>query len=128
MEGRRDERERLRAERQAADSQDAASALARTRRAQYLSLAAFAGVTVIGQPGGNNTSAPSTPRNVKGVAQVNAQLAGLTQSGQTLGDSSAPVTVTEFGDPQCPVCKAFSEQIAPDLISSEVKTGKVKYT
>jgi len=134
MEGRRDERERLRAERQAADSQDAASALARKRRVQYLSLAAFAGVAVIvaliviSQSGGNSNSTPSTPANVKGVAQVNAQLAGLTQSGQTLGDSSAPVTVTEFGDPQCPVCKAFSEQIAPDLISSEVKTGKVKYT
>ena len=35
--------------------------------------------------------------------------------------------MTEYGDPQCSVCKLFSEQVAPDLISSEVKTGNVKY-
>src|SRR3954454_22284603 len=134
MEGRQDERERLRAERQAAESQDASAQLARKRRVQYLSIAAFAAVAVIvaliviSQSGGdNNDNTPTTVSNVKGVAQVNSELAGLSQSGQTLGDASAPVTVTEFGDPQCPVCKAFSEQIAPELISSEVKTGKVKY-
>jgi protein-disulfide isomerase len=134
MEGRDQQRERLRAERQAAESQDAA-VLARKRRVQYLTLAAFGAVAVvvalivISQSGGSgNKSTPTTPSNVQGVAQVDTQLHGLSQSGQTLGDSSAPVTVTEFGDPQCPVCKAFSEQVAPDLISSEVKTGKVKYT
>ena len=105
------------------------------RRVQYLTLAAFGAVAVIvaliviSQSGGgdDNGTTPTTGAGVKGVAQVNAQLQGLSQSGQTLGEASAPVTVTEFGDPQCPVCKAFSEQIAPDLISSEVKTGNVKY-
>jgi protein-disulfide isomerase len=133
MEGRQDERERLRAERQAAESQDAAQ-LARKRRIQYLSLAAFGAVAVIvaliiiSQSGGSsNNSTPANTGDVKGVAEVNSELQGLPQSGQTLGDSSAPVTVTEFGDPQCPVCKAFSQQIAPELISSEVKPGKVKY-
>src|SRR6266540_4235434 len=95
------------------------------RRIQYLSLAGFAAVAVIvaliviSQSGGsddNNT--PTTSANVKSVAEVNSQLQGISQSGQTLGDSGAPVTVTEFGDPQCPVCKAFSQQVAPDLISS----------
>jgi Protein-disulfide isomerase len=134
MEGRDQKRERLRAERQAAESQDAAQ-LARKRRVQYLSLAAFAAVAVvvalivISQSGGSNdNNTPTAPANVKGVAEVNSELQGLSQSGQVLGDSGAPVTLTEFGDPQCPVCKAFSEQVAPDLISSEVKTGKVKYT
>jgi protein-disulfide isomerase len=134
MEGRDQERERLRAERQAAESQDAA-AQARKRRVQYLSLAAFGAVAVIvaliviSQSGGSDdtTTTPTTVAGVKGVAEVNTELQGLSQSGQTLGDSNAPVTVTEFGDPQCPVCKAFSQQVAPELISSEVKTGNVKY-
>jgi protein-disulfide isomerase len=134
MEGRDQERERLRAERQAAESQDAAQ-LARKRRVQYLSIAGFAAVAVIvaliviSQSGGSDDNkTPTTSANVAGVAEVNSELQGLSQSGQTLGDSSAPVTVTEFGDPQCPVCKEFSQQVAPQLISSEVKTGKVKYT
>jgi protein-disulfide isomerase len=134
MEGRESERERLRAERQAAESQDAAGQLAKKRRTQYLILAGFAAVAVIvaliviSQSGGNdNSSTPTTAAGVKGAVRVNSELLGIDQNGQTLGDSSAPVTVTEFGDPQCPVCKAFSQQIAPDLISSEVKTGNVKY-
>jgi protein-disulfide isomerase len=133
MEGRHDERERLRAERQAAESQDAATELTRKRRVQYLSLAAFAAVAVIvaliviSQSGGDDSGGGGTPGNITSVAQVNSELDGIDQSGQTLGDSNAPVTITEFGDPQCPVCKAFSEQVAPQLISSEVKTGKAKY-
>jgi protein-disulfide isomerase len=49
------------------------------------------------------------------------------QSGTVLGSSSAPVTVIEYGDPQCSSCKFFSEKVAPQLISSDVKTGKAKY-
>ncbi len=133
MEGRHEERERLRAERQAAESQDTSAALARKRRIQYLSLAAFGAVAVIvaliviSQSGGDNTDTPTNVGNVKGVAQVNSELHGLSQSGQTLGDTGAPVTLTEFGDPQCPVCKEFSEQIAPQVISSEVRSGNVKF-
>lgn len=133
MEGRQDERDRLRADRQAAESRDAAAELARRRRVQYLSLAAFAAVAVIvaliviSQSGGDDNGGGGSPGNVTGVAEVNSELDGIDQSGQTLGDSNAPVTITEFGDPQCPVCRAFSEQVAPQLISSEVKTGNAKY-
>jgi protein-disulfide isomerase len=131
MEGRHDERERLRAERQAVESQDAAQ-LARKRRIQYLSLAAFAAVAVIvaliviSQSGGGDDNS-SPPANVAGAQQVDAQLKGLPQSGSTLGESSAPVTVVEYGDPQCSSCKAFSESVAPQLISGEVQGGSVKY-
>jgi protein-disulfide isomerase len=109
--------------------------LQQKRRVQYLTLAAFGAVALIvaliliSQSGGDDDNkTPTTAAGVNGVAEVNSELRGLSQSGQTLGDPSAPVTVTEFGDPQCPVCKAFAEQVAPELISSEVKTGKVKYT
>ena len=132
MEGKQRERDRLRAERQAAESHEAAS-VARKRRIQYLIIGAFAAVAVIvaliviSQSGGDDNGGGGSPSNVQGVTQVNAELQGIPQSGQVLGDANAPVTVVEFGDPQCPVCAAFSEQVAPELISSEVKGGNVKY-
>jgi protein-disulfide isomerase len=123
----------MRAERQAVESQQA-DALTRKRRLQYLIIAGFAaiavvvGLIVISQSGGDdNDGGGGSPTNVRGMAQVDAELSGIPQQGQLLGDANAPVTVTEFGDPQCPVCAAFSEQIAPELISSEVKSGTVKY-
>lgn len=132
MEGKHDERERLRAERQAAESQDSAAALARKRRVQYLSLAAFAAVAVIvaliviSQSGGGGTSS-SPPANVTGVSRVDAELNGLKQSGTVLGDSGAPVSVIEYGDPQCSACKFFSENVVSALISSDVRNGSAKY-
>ncbi len=135
MEGRHEERERLRSERRAAESQDASAARAQKRRQQYLVIAGFAAVAVIvaliviSQSGGDNNTntTPTTVAGVKGVSRVNSELQGLDQSGQTLGDANAPVTLTEFGDPQCPICAEFAQQIAPDVISSEVRSGDAKY-
>jgi protein-disulfide isomerase len=132
MAPRREERERLRAEREAVESRQA-GALARKRRLQYLIIGGFAAVAVvvalivISQSGGNDDGGGGTPSNVQGAQQVSAELSGISQSGAVLGDGSAPVTVVEYGDPQCTGCKFFSEQVAPDLIAAEVKPGNVKY-
>jgi protein-disulfide isomerase len=131
MEGRHEERERLRAERQDTESSDTAATLARKRRVQYLTIAAFAAVAVIvaliviSQSGGDDSSSP--PSSVAGAAQVEAELNGLHQAGSVLGSPDAPVTVIEYGDPQCSSCKFFSENVAPDLISGDVRGGSVKY-
>ena len=132
MEGKRRQRERLRAEREAAESQDA-SAIARKRRLQYLIIGGFAAVAVIvaliviSQSGGDGNGGGGSPSNLQGTQQVNSELSGVSQAGAVMGDNAAAVTVVEFGDPQCSACKFFSEQVAPDLISSEVKPGNVKY-
>ncbi len=36
------------------------------------------------------------------------------------------MTLYEFGDLQCPVCKAFSEEIVPEVIDSKVRSGEAK--
>lgn len=52
--------------------------------------------------------------------------ASIPQNGAVLGDPSAKVTVTEWGDFQCPFCKDFAQNSQPQLIADYVKTGKVK--
>jgi protein-disulfide isomerase len=132
MEGRKQRRERMREERQAVEAQETSS-VARKRRLQYLIIGGFAAMAVIvaliviSQSGGDDNGGGGTPSNVQGSQQVNSELTGVSQSGNVMGDSGAPVTVIEFGDPQCSSCKFFSEKVAPDLISSEVKPGNVKY-
>jgi protein-disulfide isomerase len=60
-------------------------------------------------------------------ASVNSLLTGIPQSGDTLGSPSAPVTMTYFGDLECPVCQAFTLSGGlPQLVSNEVRQGKVK--
>jgi protein-disulfide isomerase len=130
MEGRDDERERLRAERHAAESQEAA-VRARNRRLQYLIIGGFAAIAVIvaliviSQSGGDDGSEP--PSNLQGAAEVSTLLDGIPQDGTVLGDKAAQVSVIEFGDLQCPVCAAFATQITPQLISTEVRPGNVTY-
>lgn len=46
----------------------------------------------------------------------------------TLGKPDAPVTVVEFGDFKCPACKAWGENIYPQLVKDYIDTGKVKFS
>lgn len=46
----------------------------------------------------------------------------------TLGKSDASVQVVEFGDFKCPACKAWGENIYPQLVKDYVDKGKVTFT
>ncbi|MBV9800018.1 MAG: thioredoxin domain-containing protein [Solirubrobacterales bacterium] len=75
------------------------------------------------KPGGlqTGTSASQT------VSQVQQMFAGIPQSGATLGSPTAPVTMTYYGDLECPVCQAFTLSGGfPQLVANEVRSGKVK--
>ncbi len=108
-----------------------AAQLARKRRIQYLSLAAFAAVGVIialiaiSQSGGDGDG--GTPADVQGAAEVSALLDGIPQDGTILGDPSAEVSVVEFADPQCPVCASFATQVLPQLVTDHVRPSEVTY-
>jgi protein-disulfide isomerase len=43
------------------------------------------------------------------------------------GAASAPLTLVEFTDYQCPFCKRFHDQTWPELKRNYVDTGKVRY-
>jgi protein-disulfide isomerase len=57
---------------------------------------------------------------------VASTLAGIPQHGNVLGNPNAPITITEYGDLVCPVCRDFATTSEPQLIDSLVKTGKAK--
>src|SRR5947209_14536609 len=91
-------------------------------------LAAIAVVAVaiaVSSSGGSSTKA--SPAAFKSAAStVDSQLSGIPQSGVTLGSPNAKVTVTEFGDLQCPICRDFALGAENQLIANEIKSGKAK--
>ncbi len=84
----------------------------------------------ISSGGSGSNSAPKlgTTAAKQAAASVNASLSGIPQSGTTIGSPSAPVTVTEYGDLECPICKDFATGTEQQLIAKDVKAGKVKLT
>lgn len=64
--------------------------------------------------------------HLEDVGLVENMLSGVPQNGTVLGQPQSKVTLYEFGDLQCPVCKAYSEEVIPELINSEVRGGAAK--
>lgn len=131
MASRKAQREEARARRLAEEK----ARLERERRQRRLRMiggvviAAVAVVVVaiaISSGGGHKGGLAKGTTATKTVAQVQALLSGIPQSGARLGDPKAPVTLTYYGDLQCPVCQAFTLNGFRQLVSNDVRQGKVQ--
>jgi protein-disulfide isomerase len=136
MASRKEQKEQARAAR-IAKQQELASNAQRNRRFQIFGGVAVAAIIVIvvaivvsssGSANKNtSTGLPTTGASTRAIqTAVDAELSGIPQKGTTLGDPSAPVTMTYFGDLQCPICREFTLDILPQFIADQVRPGNVK--
>lgn len=80
-------------------------------------------VLIVANSGGDSGG---DAENLQEVAAAESVVNGIEQNGMVLGDPKAPVELIEYGDMQCPVCKAYSEEVLPQVIENQVRTGKAK--
>jgi protein-disulfide isomerase len=129
---RKERREQARAQRKAVEQAELASAARRTRLRQLGIVVVIVVVAVVviliasGGGGSKKAVKAGTPTATKTVNEVNTLIGGIPQSGGTLGNASAPVTLHYFGDLQCPVCREFTLGALPSIIQTWVRTGKLK--
>ena len=67
-------------------------------------------------------AAAATPSNLKEVGAVDCAGQRRSPEGTGAGRSQgAKVELIEYGDLQCPVCKAYSEEVLPQVIENQVE-------
>jgi len=98
-----------------------------TKVYMIIGAAAVIGVGAVGLSVGRGGGGAATqPVVIEGLQEDLQRLAAMAQ-GVPKGDESAPVTIIEFGDYQCPGCMAFNQQIKPGMELSLVETGKAQF-
>jgi protein-disulfide isomerase len=75
---------------------------------------------------GSSDSGSTSATVLSGSSEVAKQFAGIPQHGDVLGKASAPATMIEYIDLQCPVCRDFETSVMPSVIDRYVRSGKLK--
>ncbi len=87
--------------------------------------AALAFALTGGDDGSTSTSAVNTS-TLPEAATATQMFKGIPQHGNVLGKPSAPVTMVEYIDLQCPACRSFETELMPTIVERYVRPGKLK--
>lgn len=93
---------------------------------QFVCLVAAASATTALLAGASIVSARGPAVKTDVVAAATRSLAGIPQQGLALGRPTAPVTLVEYADLQCPYCAAWTRQTLPVLVDDYVRRGRVR--
>ena len=92
---------------------------------------ALLAIVVVGVAIAISSGAPAAPPKIGSTqqkaiaAKVQTLLAGIPQAGNRIGSPAARVTVTEYGDLECPYCAQFATGAEQQLIAGDVRAGRV---
>ncbi|MEP6491435.1 MAG: DsbA family protein [bacterium] len=93
-----------------------------TNRAFYLILGAIAVVGIAAL-----AYVSTRPKDGVVANAVDSTLPPVQSSGYAMGNATAPIEVTEFGDFECPACGRFAVLTEPDIRKNLVETGKIRW-
>jgi protein-disulfide isomerase len=93
-----------------------------------IALAAVAAALAFALTGGSSSSSTTatTSSTLPDAGTAVSMFKGIPQHTNTLGEPNAPVTMVEYIDLQCPVCREFETGVMPTIVPRFVKTGKVR--
>ena len=91
-----------------------------------LALIAVAVVLALVLGGSGSGSTGPTGSTLPDADVIARQFKGIPQQGDVLGKASAPVTMVQYIDLQCPICRQFETEVMPTIIERYVRTGKLK--
>jgi protein-disulfide isomerase len=91
----------------------------------FLAIIAVVVVVIVAGSGGADSGGEPTHAE---QGEVGKLLSGIPQTATRLGEPDAPVKIYEFGDLQCPFCKANAEEVTPPIIETAVRNGEANIT
>lgn len=91
-----------------------------------LGAVAVIGIGVVAYNAGSSAFSSAVTAPIELEISSDEELVTLAQ-GVSMGDPSAPVTILEFGDYQCPGCAAFALQAKPPIKQQFVDTGEAEF-
>lgn len=91
----------------------------------FLAIIAVVVVVIVASSSGGGSGGEPTHAE---QGEVGKLLSGIPQIATRLGKADAPVKIYEFGDLQCPFCKANAEEVTPEIIETAVRKGEANIT